>query len=166
MEAGVLPLLVAAIALTALGILVFFLRRVSAGFRPRLHAQPPSDWRGRPAPGQIWFAEVPFEEGGGAKDRPCLVLRTHARSAEVLKITSRNQNSAHSHKLIPISSTGWNSRSHGGTSWVDVSRSYHLPATAFRRLAARECDPKTWAQVRRRHPVGWVYRHGSGFQAD
>ncbi|MHA6759803.1 hypothetical protein [Streptacidiphilus sp. PAMC 29251] len=43
-----------------------------------------------PEPREIWWAEVPFEDGPGSKDRPCLVLHRGATTATVLKITSKH----------------------------------------------------------------------------
>ncbi|MEK8107708.1 hypothetical protein NKG94_26570 [Micromonospora sp. M12] len=37
--------------------------------------------RGRqPAPGEIWWADVPYADGSGSKVRPCLVLRADSRA--------------------------------------------------------------------------------------
>ncbi len=52
---------------------------------------PRPGWRDRPAPGEIWWAEVPYQDGTGAKVRPCLVLTTGAGGSTVLKITSQDQ---------------------------------------------------------------------------
>jgi PemK-like, MazF-like toxin of type II toxin-antitoxin system len=60
--------------------------------RPSIHARPLDDsWLQRPTPGEIWWADVPFAEGTGAKIRPCLVVRTHTDSVDVLKITSQDK---------------------------------------------------------------------------
>ncbi|HEY1176855.1 MAG TPA: hypothetical protein VGF17_11915, partial [Phytomonospora sp.] len=45
-------------------------RLVRRGGRPA----PTSPSAGGPAPGEIWWADVPFEDGTGSKVRPCLVL--------------------------------------------------------------------------------------------
>lgn len=44
---------------------------------------------GRPVPGEVWWATVPFEDGPGSKDRPCLVLSVRGNSARVAKITTK-----------------------------------------------------------------------------
>lgn len=41
--------------------------------------------------GEIWWAEVPFEESGESKDRPALVVATQKRSATVLMFTSADK---------------------------------------------------------------------------
>src|SRR5687767_12240602 len=43
----------------------------------------------RPRPAEIWWASVPFEDGPGGKDRPCLVLAVRGDRARVAKITSK-----------------------------------------------------------------------------
>jgi PemK-like, MazF-like toxin of type II toxin-antitoxin system len=123
--------------------------------RPAVHAEPPDpSWFTRPAPGQIWWAEVPFADGTGSKVRPCLVVRTHADYTEVLKITS--QDKSHRWDHVPIPTEGWD-RNAWKESWVDLSGTYALADSAFRRHAASSCDGWTWAQVTRRHATGWVY---------
>lgn len=38
----------------------------------------------------MWWAEVPFEDGPGAKDRPCLVLSVRGDFVRVAKITTKH----------------------------------------------------------------------------
>ena len=42
-----------------------------------------------PRRGEVWWADVPYEDGPGSKDRPCLVLSVRDQTARVVKITSR-----------------------------------------------------------------------------
>jgi mRNA-degrading endonuclease toxin of MazEF toxin-antitoxin module len=42
-----------------------------------------------PRRGEVWWADVPYEDGDGSKDRPCLVLSVRGQTARVAKITSR-----------------------------------------------------------------------------
>lgn len=42
-----------------------------------------------PRRGEVWWAEVPYEDRPGSKDRPCLVLSVRDQTARVVKITSR-----------------------------------------------------------------------------
>jgi hypothetical protein len=123
--------------------------------RPAVHAQPPdSSWLRRPAPGQIWWTEVPFSDGTGSKVRPCLVVRTHASLVEVLKITSQDKSNRWDHVAIPTAN--WD-RHAWKDSWVDLSRTYFLADHAFRKPASDTCDAWVWDQVTRRHATGWVY---------
>ncbi|MDX5575485.1 type II toxin-antitoxin system PemK/MazF family toxin [Streptomyces sp. ID01-9D] len=47
-----------------------------------------------PRAGEVWWADVPYEDGPGSKDRPCLVIsvrgRGRGRTALVAKITSKH----------------------------------------------------------------------------
>ncbi|MEK8143470.1 type II toxin-antitoxin system PemK/MazF family toxin [Streptomyces sp. M10(2022)] len=45
---------------------------------------------GKPRPGEIWWAQVPYEDGPGSKDRPCLVLSVRGSTVVVAKITSKH----------------------------------------------------------------------------
>lgn len=123
--------------------------------RPSLHTGPPdSSWNSRPAPGQIWWAAVPFDDGSGSKVRPCLVVRSHGHGAEVLKITS--QDKSHRHDCVPIPTAHWDRRARKD-SWLDLSRTHFLHHQAFQRIAGR-CDTASWQGVMRQHRTGWVYR--------
>ncbi|HEV7148835.1 MAG TPA: type II toxin-antitoxin system PemK/MazF family toxin [Pedococcus sp.] len=42
-------------------------------------------------PGQIWWADIPFETGSGHKDRPALILSTSRYHVEVLMFTSKDK---------------------------------------------------------------------------
>ena len=51
-------------------------------------------WRRRkrkPQVGEIWFANVPFDDGTGSKDRPVLVLSVSGRTCTVARFTSEGQ---------------------------------------------------------------------------
>jgi hypothetical protein len=87
--------------------------------RPSIHARPLDDsWLQRPTPGEIWWADVPFAEGTGAKIRPCLVVRTHTDSVDVLKITSQDKGDRWGHVQIPTAD--WDPRAKKD-SWMAVS---------------------------------------------
>jgi hypothetical protein len=123
--------------------------------RPSLHARPLDDsWLQRPTPGEIWWADVPFADGTGTKVRPCLVVRTHPNSVEVLKITSQDKSSRWDHVSIPTAD--WDRRAKKD-SWIDLSRTYSVTDYAFRNRAADTCHEWVWDQVTSRHETGWVY---------
>jgi PemK-like, MazF-like toxin of type II toxin-antitoxin system len=123
--------------------------------RPSLHAQPLDDsWLQRPTPGEIWWANVPFADGTGAKIRPCLVVRTHPDSVEVLKITSQGKGNRWDHVRIPTAD--WDPRAKKD-SWIELSRTYSVTDYAFRNRAANTCNAWVWNQVTSRHETGWVY---------
>jgi hypothetical protein len=121
--------------------------------RPRLHTElPDASWRARPQPGEIWWADVPFEDGTGHKVRPCLVLRTHQRQVEVLKITSKDQSARLDHVEIPT--RAWDHRA-THNSFLDLSDPFRLRDGSFSRKAGT-IDAKTWRAVRQLHATGWV----------
>ncbi len=72
------------------------------GVRERAPERPERSWqpvvRPGPQPTEIWWAEVPYEDGPGSpvgpvgpgsKDRPCLVLSVRGERATVAKITTQ-----------------------------------------------------------------------------
>jgi hypothetical protein len=121
--------------------------------RPRLRTQPPdASWRTRPQPGEIWWADVPFEDGTGHKVRPCLVLRTHVRQVEVLKITSQDQSARRDHVEIPTKA--WDHRA-THNSFLDLSGPLRLRDAAFSRKAGT-IDDTSWSAVRQLHATGWM----------
>jgi hypothetical protein len=145
-------LLVAAATLAGAAALVV-LRRRRAPTAPTLRTEPPdASWLSRPRPGDIWWADVPFEDGPGSKVRPCLVLRTHRRGAEVLKITSQDRSERRDHIEIPT--TAWDKRA-THNSYLDLSDPYLIRDSAFQRRAG-QVDATTWRAARRLHRTGWI----------
>lgn len=130
-------------------------RRPGASERPssRPPARPSSSGPGRrtgapsrlPEPREIWWATVPFDDGTGAKDRPCLVLHRGAHSAIVLKITSKHH--AELPGVIPLPPGTVGDRDHRA-SWLETDESREVPFTDFRRRVGA-VDPQLWTRVRR-----------------
>ena len=87
---------------------------------------------GSPRAGEVWFADVPFEDGTGSKDRPVLVLSAGARSCEVARFTSQDKTGRHDHVRVPNGVPGLPK-----ASWLNL-RPARLPRWAFRR---RTGDP-------------------------
>ncbi|MEV4642250.1 hypothetical protein AB0J80_33355 [Actinoplanes sp. NPDC049548] len=50
-----------------------------------------------PQPGEIWWGEVEFREGDGAKDRPFVILRALPEHLEILQITSQDKSHRDDH---------------------------------------------------------------------
>ncbi|MCG6496301.1 type II toxin-antitoxin system PemK/MazF family toxin [Kitasatospora sp. A2-31] len=98
-----------------------------------------------PAPQEIWWAEVPFEDGPGAKDRPCLVLRVNGRTATVAKITSKHHAERPGVLPLPPGSVG---DRQGRSSWLETDELREVPLGAFRRRAG-EVDRQIWARAQR-----------------
>ncbi|MGW2251478.1 type II toxin-antitoxin system PemK/MazF family toxin [Kitasatospora sp. NPDC001660] len=112
-----------------------------AGPRPR----PAGTGRPGPAPQEIWWADVPFEDGPGSKDRPCLVLRVDGRTATVAKITSKHHAERPGVLPLPPGSVG---DRQGRTSWLETDELRHVPLSAFRRRAGT-VDRQVWARAQR-----------------
>lgn len=107
--------------------------------------------RSAPAPGHVWFARVPFDDGSGeGKDRPCLVVSTQRRHALVLKVTSKDKGSREEYVRMPVGP--WDQRA-DHDSWLELSPLRNVPYTDFRRPAGL-CDLSVWRQVADRHGVG------------
>ena len=102
---------------------------------------------GTPAPGEIWWADVPYADGSGSKVRPCLVLRADARGAEVLKITSQDKSDRDDHVRIPT--RGWDPGA-DHDSYLNLTEPARISAAAFADRAG-SCDPDLWRRVRGLH---------------
>jgi hypothetical protein len=102
-----------------------------------------------PRPGEIWWADVPYEDGKGHKVRPCLVLRASGNRVDVLKITSQDQRHRRDHVEIPT--RAWDPKA-THNSFLDLSDPPRIPRTAFQRRAGT-VDAATWRLVRQHHRV-------------
>ncbi|WP_327067123.1 type II toxin-antitoxin system PemK/MazF family toxin [Kitasatospora sp. NBC_01302] len=101
-----------------------------------------------PAPREIWWAEVPFEDGHGSKDRPCLVLRVDGRTATVAKITSKHHAELPGVLALP---PGTVADRQGRASWLELDELRQVPLTHFRRRVG-PVDSHLWARVQSAHP--------------
>ncbi|NBE56221.1 type II toxin-antitoxin system PemK/MazF family toxin [Streptomyces boluensis] len=118
--------------------------------RPGGRARPPARPAGprrlpkrRPQPGEIWWADVPFEDGPGSKDRPCLVLSVHGRRAVVAKISSKYHDERAGVIPLPPGSVG---DAHGRPSFLETDELRQVPLWNFRRRVGI-VDPALWDQV-------------------
>ncbi|MGW6400046.1 type II toxin-antitoxin system PemK/MazF family toxin [Streptomyces sp. NPDC055134] len=98
----------------------------------------------RPQPGEIWWAQVPYEDGPGGKDRPCLVLAVHRRRVRVAKITSKYHDERAGVIALPPGSVG---DARGRPSFLETDELREVPVGDFRRRAG-VLDPVVWDQVR------------------
>jgi hypothetical protein len=103
----------------------------------------------RPQPGEIWWADVPYEDGTGSKVRPCLVLQSGDDGVEVLKITSQDKSDRSDHVRIPTKE--WDD-SADHDSFLDLTDPIRVAAAAFEDRAG-VCDGPLWSQVRKLHGV-------------
>ncbi|MFF3504903.1 type II toxin-antitoxin system PemK/MazF family toxin [Streptomyces sp. NPDC003247] len=99
---------------------------------------------GRPQPAEIWWANVPYEEGPGAKDRPCLVLVVRGDRVTVAKITSRYRDERAGVIPLPPGSVG---DARGRPSFLETDELRQVRVRDFRRRVG-VVDPVLWDQVR------------------
>jgi PemK-like, MazF-like toxin of type II toxin-antitoxin system len=103
----------------------------------------------RPRPGEIWWADVPYEDGTGSKVRPCLVLRTGRYGAEVLKITSQDKGNRTDHVRIPTQA--WDPGA-DHDSYLDLTDPIPVAPAAFADRAGT-CEPRLWREVQILHDL-------------
>ncbi|MFH8620388.1 type II toxin-antitoxin system PemK/MazF family toxin [Streptomyces vietnamensis] len=136
--------------------------RKRSGRRPAGRARPPARPSVRPPRGpagprraparpgrlpraaEIWWADVPFEDGPGSKDRPCLVLVVRGDSALVAKITSKYHDERPGVIALPPGAVG---DAQGRPSFLETDELREVPVADFRRRVG-EADPVVWDQVR------------------
>ncbi|MEU6145199.1 type II toxin-antitoxin system PemK/MazF family toxin [Streptomyces sp. NPDC047081] len=99
---------------------------------------------GRPKPAEIWWANVPYEDGPGTKDRPCLVLVVHGERATVAKITSKYHDERAGVIPLPPGAVG---DAQGRASFLETDELREVPVWEFRRRVG-VVDPVLWDQVR------------------
>ncbi|MEV6551565.1 type II toxin-antitoxin system PemK/MazF family toxin [Streptomyces sp. NPDC051597] len=98
----------------------------------------------RPRPGEIWWAEVPYEDGPGSKDRPCLVLSVRGDRVLVAKITSKFHEERAG--VIPLA-PGAVGDARGRPSFLETDELREVGVWEFRRWVG-VVDPAVWDQVR------------------
>ncbi|MFE7646805.1 type II toxin-antitoxin system PemK/MazF family toxin [Streptomyces phaeoluteigriseus] len=99
---------------------------------------------GRPRPAEIWWANVPFEDGPGAKDRPCLVLTVRGNRVTVVKITSKYHDERAGVIALPPGAVG---DTRGRASFLETDELRQVALGDFRRRVG-VVDPVLWDQVR------------------
>ncbi|MGW1846201.1 type II toxin-antitoxin system PemK/MazF family toxin [Streptomyces sp. NPDC001966] len=121
-----------------------------SGGRPGGRTRPPAGpGRGpgpehRPRPGEIWWAEVPYEDGPGAKDRPCLVLSVRGDSVLVVKITSKHHEERPGVIALPAGTVG---DARGRASFLETDELREVAVRGFRRRVG-VVDAGVWERVR------------------
>ncbi|AGS69857.1 type II toxin-antitoxin system PemK/MazF family toxin [Streptomyces collinus] len=99
---------------------------------------------GRPNPGDIWWAQVPYEDRPESKDRPCLVLAVRGNRATVAKITSKYHDERAGVIPLPPGAVG---DAHGRPSFLQTDELREVAVADFRRRVG-VVDPVLWDQVR------------------
>lgn len=102
--------------------------------------------RGGPLPkaAEIWWANVPYEDGPGAKDRPCLVLTVRGKRVTVAKITSKHHDERPGVIPLPPGAVG---DAQGRPSYLETDELREVSVRDFRRRVG-VVDPALWDQVR------------------
>ncbi|MCX5412274.1 type II toxin-antitoxin system PemK/MazF family toxin [Streptomyces sp. NBC_00059] len=125
-------------------------RRPAGRTRPpgRAPERAPARKKGRPhgdpRPGEIWWADVPYEDGPGSKDRPCLVLSVRNGTAVVAKITSKHHEERPGVIALPPGAVG---DARGRQSFLETDELRDVAVSGFRRKAG-DLDPAVWGRVR------------------
>ncbi|GGV88746.1 hypothetical protein GCM10015535_40760 [Streptomyces gelaticus] len=118
------------------------------GGRPGGRTRPPAGpGRGAergPRAGEVWWAEVPYEDGPGAKDRPCLVLSVRGDSVLVAKITSRHHEGRPGVIALPAGAVG---DARGRASFLETDELREVAVRGFRRRVG-VVDAGVWERVR------------------
>ncbi|WP_155054673.1 type II toxin-antitoxin system PemK/MazF family toxin [Streptomyces blattellae] len=112
--------------------------------RTRSAGRPGGPGVARPRPAEIWWASVPFEDGTGGKDRPCLVLAVRGRRATVAKITSKYHDERAGVIPLPPGAVG---DAQGRAGFLETDELRDVPMRDFRRRVG-VVDPVLWDQVR------------------
>jgi PemK-like, MazF-like toxin of type II toxin-antitoxin system len=100
-----------------------------------------------PAPGEVWWAAVPFEEKRGSKDRPCLVLSQSRRHADVLMFTSQDKTDRRGYVAVPA--TMWHD---GRSSFLKTDRVISVRCEKFRRRESVKAPQSVLEIVSRENP--------------
>ncbi len=87
---------------------------------------------------------MPFEDGPGSKDRPCLVLSVRGDEALVAKITSKYRAERPGVIALPPGSVG---DARGRAGFLETEELRSVPLGEFRRRVG-SVDPLVWDQVR------------------
>ncbi|MFI1802172.1 type II toxin-antitoxin system PemK/MazF family toxin [Streptomyces californicus] len=121
--------------------------------RPSRPSSRPSGPAGRgdgraPRAGEVWWADVPYEDGPGSKDRPCLVLSVRGRgrggTALVAKITSKHHEERPGVIALPEGTVG---DRQGRQSFLETDELREVRLAAFRRRVGT-VDAALWKRVR------------------
>lgn len=87
---------------------------------------------------------MPYEDGPGGKDRPCLVLSVRGDAVLVAKITSKHHEERPGVIALPAGAVG---DARGRRSFLETDELRDVPVREFRRRAG-DVGPGVWERVR------------------
>lgn len=87
---------------------------------------------------------MPFEDGPGSKDRPCLVLSVRGRTARVAKITTKRHEGRSGVIALPADAVG---DAAGRSSFLETGELREVRVREFRRRVGA-ADAEVWSRVR------------------
>ena len=107
--------------------------------------------RGRPLPGEVWLAMVPFRERDEEDRHYCVVVGRGLTHARVLQITSQNKDGRSGFVRIP--NGRWDVRS-GKDHWMELGPvPREVPYGKFLKdVPQGPCPRSTWRQIRAGYP--------------
>ncbi|MFE9397481.1 type II toxin-antitoxin system PemK/MazF family toxin [Streptomyces flavidovirens] len=143
---------VALVAVVVLALVAAVVDGRGRGRRPGGRTRPPGRPAGprRRAPergpraGEIWWADVPYEDGPGSKDRPCLVLSVRGDSVLIAKITSKHHDERPGVIALPPGAVG---DARGRRSFLETDELRDVGVRGFRRRVG-VADAAVWERVR------------------
>jgi hypothetical protein len=108
--------------------------------------------RRRPAPGEVWYAWVPFRDTDETREHYCVIMGTRLRYVEVLQITSKNKDHRPDHIRIP--NHGWDESS-GKDHWIEIGLApRRVPYENFTGNRPKgRCPKATWRELQARRPA-------------
>lgn len=127
------------LATAVAGVLIWMLFSPRSRRRPK--RRPARSGSGWPKEGEYWMALVPYADGTGAKDRPCLVLKERGSTCDVLYITSQDKSADDCY--FKIDNFQWPGRVRNRVSWMriaqrnDTDPAMRVPTHNFRRRLGR-----------------------------
>lgn len=141
--------------------LVRLLRRRAAHRPPFVllnHRPTGANWPQRPAPGDIWLAELPYDDATGdsteRRTGACLILRSALGHVDALTITSQSR--VGRPNFVEIPTRAWNPQARYNH-YLEVSTPTVLPDSLLGDRAG-QIDAHTWSRISRLHATGYLHR--------
>jgi Translation initiation factor IF-2, N-terminal region len=102
------------------------------------------DSQRRPSPGEIWWAWVPYHDGSGGKNRPCVVVRTCEDGADVVETRSKYREGR-----VPLLTDFWDPSDERLCSWINLERTVRILTQRSNVAMLTSAEPGCGARSRR-----------------